>query len=364
MRKRAICIFMTISVLFSTFKPVFAAEVGKYVEEAERLKTIGVFQGTDKGFELDRQPTRLEGLVMMIRLLGKEADAKALSKELSVFTDVPAWGIGYVNYAYKNGLTKGIGNQLFGTTDHMNAKSYITFMLRALGYDDTKGDFTYSKAMEFAKEKGILSKEDALELEKVAFLRDHIAKISMTTLNAKIKEGSVTLLEKLVNDGAISKDQAKELNGGVLSYEEFKKHFLEVYPGFTLNNRDILLDYIDIYDSEKFEDLLYFDINIDYDSFDDLKYLINTDEEVVAQAFADLSYEIGDYYNKDVFTTLYIGYYFYEEPTELYENKLYSEVFFDEGEQLWYGYYEIMQVSLDLGEMTYEVIGTFKTGEN
>ncbi len=65
------------------------------------------FKGTSNGFELDRSPTRLEGLVMLIRLLGKEDDALVESNMESVFTDVPSWGIPYTNYALKTAYQKG-----------------------------------------------------------------------------------------------------------------------------------------------------------------------------------------------------------------------------------------------------------------
>ncbi|MDF2840801.1 MAG: uncharacterized protein K0Q99_1573, partial [Clostridia bacterium] len=105
-----------------------------YNDYAVKLSQIGVFKGTGAGFELEREPTRLEGLIMLIRLIGKEAEAMKLSKEVSAFTDVPDWGRGYVNYAYKNGLAKGIGNNLFGAQDKIDGKSYTTFLLRALGF--------------------------------------------------------------------------------------------------------------------------------------------------------------------------------------------------------------------------------------
>ncbi len=42
---------------------------------AEELKTLGLFQGGDSGFDLDRAPTRVEAAVMMVRLLGAEEQA-------------------------------------------------------------------------------------------------------------------------------------------------------------------------------------------------------------------------------------------------------------------------------------------------
>ena len=127
--------------------------------------------------DLDKVPTRMQGLIMMIRLLGKEAEAEALKNEESIFTDVPKWAVGYANYAFKSGLTKGIGNDLFGTDLELNANDFMTFMLRALGYDDSKGDFNYSHSINFANQIGMLTRWDVSELTHEAFLRDHIAKL-------------------------------------------------------------------------------------------------------------------------------------------------------------------------------------------
>ena len=177
--------------------------VPKYRYEAEVLKSLGVFAGTGKGLDLDKVPTRMQGLIMMIRLLGKEAEAEALKNEESIFTDVPKWAVGYANYAFKSGLTKGIGNDLFGTDLELNANDFMTFMLRALGYDDSKGDFNYSHSINFANQIGMLTRWDVSELTHEAFLRDHIAKISMITLKTKIKNEDIVLINKLINDGII-----------------------------------------------------------------------------------------------------------------------------------------------------------------
>lgn len=48
----------------------------KYKEYVEKLKELQVFKGTSTGFELDREPTRLEAAVMFVRLLGAEEEAK------------------------------------------------------------------------------------------------------------------------------------------------------------------------------------------------------------------------------------------------------------------------------------------------
>lgn len=212
MKKRCTSIILILAIVLSTFIPVSATETGDYLKQAEKLKLLGVFQGTGNGFELGREATRIEGLVMLIRLLGREEQAKTLINEPSPFTDVPDWARGYVNYAYKNGLSKGIGNNLFGSNDKINAKAYLTFMLRALEYDDSKGDFSYNQVISFAEQKGILTAQDSTELTSKTFLRDHVAKISMLSLKTNIKGKSINLLEKLLAEGVILKTVADQID--------------------------------------------------------------------------------------------------------------------------------------------------------
>lgn len=224
-RKKTIGLILILTLLFGIIVHSTALGEGRYLKEAEQLRPLGIFVGTDEGFELNREPTRLEGLIMLIRMLGKEEAAELLIGQPSYFTDMPNWGKGYGNYAYENGLAQGIGNQLYGSNENMNAQAYMTLMLRALGYDDAKGDFEYNKVLDFAKSKRILTSEDVLELKSEIFLRDHVAKVTMAALRADIKDGSISLLEKLTIDGVISKDISETL---VKKHEDLEIHFLDV----------------------------------------------------------------------------------------------------------------------------------------
>lgn len=202
--------FITISA--SSFTSISLAQTtNKYNDYAVKLSKIKVFQGTNNGFELDREPTRLEGLIMLIRLLGAESEAQGMKNEPCEFTDVPNWGKGYVNYAYKNNLTSGIGNGKFGSSDSLNAKVYVTFVLRALGYDDTKGDFTYKEAIDKALEIELLDGKFYLEITKETFTRGHVAKVTYNTLRQKVNNNENILAQKLINDGKLNESMASSI---------------------------------------------------------------------------------------------------------------------------------------------------------
>lgn len=61
------------------------------LQKAEALKTLGLFQGTNKGFELEKTLTREQAITLIVRLLGAEAEAKEKNPE-HPFTDVLALG--------------------------------------------------------------------------------------------------------------------------------------------------------------------------------------------------------------------------------------------------------------------------------
>lgn len=175
-------------------------------ELATDLKALGLFKGvSDTNFDLNREPTRVEALVMLIRVLGKEAEA--LNSNCShPFTDVPAWADKYVGYAYENGLTKGTSATTFGT-ENANSKMYITFVLRALGYSDTNGeDFTYENPFVLAKKSGVLPEF----VNTNTFLRADVVTVSYTALSAKLKGSEQPLSEKLISEGVFDLSQYVE----------------------------------------------------------------------------------------------------------------------------------------------------------
>ena len=185
------------------------AGAASYDNCADQLKDLGLFQGTEDGFELDRAPTRGEAATMLVRLLGKEAEAKELTYE-APFTDLDDWQKPYVQYLYDNKLTNGATETTFEPEEACSAQMYTTFLLRALGYSDAaEGDFTYDAAVDFGESIGLV---DYANCNESAFLRDHVAAMSLTALNTDVKgETETKLLEKLVADGAVDEAKAESL---------------------------------------------------------------------------------------------------------------------------------------------------------
>ncbi len=167
---------------------------------ADALNEMGLFQGTSNGYDLDRAPTRAEASAMLVRLLGKEAEAKELTYT-APFTDVLDWAKPYVQYLYDNGLTNGKTATTFGAKDRCTAQQYATFLMRALGYSEAASDFTYADALDFATQKGVV---DAINCDPDNFLRDDVVAMSYTALSVAPKSGETDLLTKLVKEGAVA----------------------------------------------------------------------------------------------------------------------------------------------------------------
>ncbi|MGE4483688.1 MAG: hypothetical protein AB7C97_01100 [Oscillospiraceae bacterium] len=212
--KHIFALMLTLSLAFAMLLPAYAASGAEAETQALALKQLGLFKGvSDSDFALDRAPTRTEALIMLIRAMGKESEA--LSGTWShPFTDVASWADKYIGYAYEKGLTKGVSATELGTGD-ANADMYLTFMLRALGYDDSAGDFTWDAPETLAASVGVLPDG----VDAASFTRADVALVSWAALEAKLKDGSQTLAEMLMDMNAFGSNEYESVklfvqNGG------------------------------------------------------------------------------------------------------------------------------------------------------
>lgn len=204
--KRLLSVVLTVVMMLSMVPCAYAAgsrDVSYEETLAADLKELGLFKGvSETNFNLGRAPSRLEAIVMLVRVLGKEQEALNGTWK-HPFTDVPKWADQYVGFAYENGLANGVTPTTFGTTDS-DAKTYLTFVLRALGYSDKNGeDFTWSSPYALASEVGILS--DYVDLDN--FWRADVVLVSYAALPVALKDSDQTLAEKLIAAGAFTREQ-------------------------------------------------------------------------------------------------------------------------------------------------------------
>lgn len=205
--KGALLVFTLALLIPLALTPAAAAYEVRYGYAADALWDDGLFLGSDGSFHLDKPMDRAAGVTMIVRLLGKEAEAKAGTYE-TPFTDVPAWAAPYIGFAYTNGITAGMGKNTFGSTVSMSAGQFLTMTLRALGYDDNAGDFSYDKAPAKALELGLIGEPCYVEYTTTnQFLRDNAAVIAYNALSQNIKGTDTSLRSAIAIPGRPAGDK-------------------------------------------------------------------------------------------------------------------------------------------------------------
>lgn len=180
----------------------FAASEGEALRAADALYLLGLFKGTDKGYELEKPLTREQGVTMLIRAIGGEATA-AESADKCVFDDVYDWAKGYVGLAYADGITKGISETKFGYGQPLTDTMFLTMLLRALGYEEGEGkDFVWEKPYELAKKVGMIDYDE----EDKEFLRGDMVVIIYRMLHCQLNNKVDTIASELIADDHIDGD--------------------------------------------------------------------------------------------------------------------------------------------------------------
>lgn len=194
-----------------------------YTSYANELKEMGLFKGTDEGYELDKTLTRAESATMLVRLLG--AEKKAISAEYEpVFADVQKdkWYYTYIMYCYENEITKGTGVSTFSPDDTVTAEQFVTLVLRLLGYTDVEPE----TAFKTANEVGLFGTKISRQLaENKDFLRNEMVYVAYRSLKTKTSNGDV-LAVKLGDLGVLSQTEVKKFN--IYKYVDLND-FLDAY---------------------------------------------------------------------------------------------------------------------------------------
>lgn len=194
--------------VYTTWQYSEAAQppAGSDLALAQQLNQLGLFRGAGTNadgsvnYDLDRQPNRAEGITMLVRALGA-GDQEGTTKQ-HPYQDVPTWANGAVSYARKYDLTRGISATEFGAKSPVTTAMYLTFMLRALGYQDGT-DFVWNSPWETAVQAGILP----AQADWATLTRGELVEITAAALFAQHKTTGQPLWERLVSSGAFTAEQ-------------------------------------------------------------------------------------------------------------------------------------------------------------
>ena len=180
-----------------------------YNAMAGALKKINLFRGSytgyGSGFDLEVAPTRLQALIMFIRVLGEEEAALA-NTELPPFSDISpnTNAARYVGYAYKMGYTNGYKDGTWRPGGATNIYQYSEFLLRALGYS-TVGN-SISDAPQRAHQVNLMSATDLTSMIMEPFLRAHLVYLSYNALDVPTADSDILLRDLLISKGVFTKD--------------------------------------------------------------------------------------------------------------------------------------------------------------
>lgn len=161
-------IAFVLAMILATTTAAFAAApsdvIGKPYEKAViELMEKGIITGDADGmFHSDNNLKRSEACVIVVKAM-EPASAEVVGTPTqkvakSGFADMNGygWADGYVGYAVKQGITKGIGENKFAPSAKVTTQELVTMLLRAAGYTDSQLQGTWPENyMKKAEELGI-----------------------------------------------------------------------------------------------------------------------------------------------------------------------------------------------------------------
>lgn len=179
---------------------------------ASALKELNLFKGSytgyGQGYDLEVSATRIQALIMFIRVLGEE-DAALSWTGTTPFTDIAHGSLSehYVGYALEKGYTNGYTATLFKPDLAVTANQYMEFMLRALGYSSA-ANTDLSNTLARALTAGVITSGEMSMLQTHTFLRAQLVYVSYYALDAALSGSSQTLRSKLLSAGVFTQADA------------------------------------------------------------------------------------------------------------------------------------------------------------
>ena len=211
MKAKLLALLCTLVLLIGAV-PTAGALTGESTRAADTLATLGLVRGmTADDYALEAPATRAQAAVLLVRLAGGEAAAKA-DPWFAGFRDLPAWAADSIDYAAHQGWITGVTVLNFKPNDTITANAWCAFLLRMLGYSEKAGDFTIGDAAAFAQRIGLTSTAyDGL------LSRGDLFEIARDALVFSYKDSGDTVLSRLIGSGTVSRAAANAL--GLLDRE-------------------------------------------------------------------------------------------------------------------------------------------------
>lgn len=192
-----------------------------YEKAAKNLYDLNLYKGrsaTEYRPDLDSALTRQDAAIMLLRIMGQEAIAlqmqfeeakKIVSERFVDALDIGDYAMKQVAYATKNGVIQGFPGDRFAPKDHVTGKQFLVLCLRQMGYVEEVEKAGFQKVGDLFQ---TISATQATVMKSfdvdVAINRDVLIGISDTALKMQLKDGSGTLMEKLVREETVDREKA------------------------------------------------------------------------------------------------------------------------------------------------------------
>jgi hypothetical protein len=212
--KRVVALLVVVAMLLIQL-PMMAFATVLHQAEAEALHDLGLFEGITQGTftpALENPLNRQEGITILLRLLGKTAEADAITPEeietaLAKYTDkneVADWALKNVAYVVKNGIVIGTSATTLEPLSPLAGNAYATMILKNLGYD-----VNYPLACVDLEAKGAIGVASFIINKNL--IRDDAVVMSLGALLAKYSVGEKTVCEVLIEKGLFTAETAREV---------------------------------------------------------------------------------------------------------------------------------------------------------
>lgn len=168
--------------------------------QAKEIEKLRILTGTQNGLELDRELTRSELAIVLVRLEGKAkevANNKDYYRTKCLFDDVEDWAKPYVGYCVENGLLHGINNSEYGGNRVVSKRDFATVLLRTLRVHSNT--YTWNTAVDKCISIGIIPYSRSNGMRNGIAYRSDVVDGIYKALDIEIK-GDTSIRNRVIND--------------------------------------------------------------------------------------------------------------------------------------------------------------------
>lgn len=180
------------------------------LRSAETLNKLGLFQGTEKGYELTRHATRAEAVTMVLRMVGEDEAASSLNTPVD-FADIAEshWARANIGYAVAKGYIEGTSKTTFGAAEKITGQEFVKVLLAAMGHKGVTVENAYDRGVASALLVNNYTKH-VVATNGYQLQRNDVVNICYSALLAKDAQGKI-LKDVLIAKGVISEEDFNSL---------------------------------------------------------------------------------------------------------------------------------------------------------